>query len=193
MEENTTKVESTDTIKNGKNNKSKKSPATAVICICALICLVILIIVFAGKGIIAKKELTGEEFKTKLQALGWNVRDYTTAIPVLTDRMSDELTTIYLADNVKKGQVYFYEYKSEVGAKEDYEQKSKSEIAAIGDEKNEDIHKDTKSGKNYDITHAYGVVNNAEKHKKVIRVGKTLIISTLNKDGQDEVNKALGY
>lgn len=175
----------------GAETKTKKSNKGLVIGIAvALVAVLVVVLVLTlGKG---KKEITGDVFKEKLEALEWTVTDYTSLMSLASGSEETEGMTGMLMAQKDSSMAMFVTYE-EADKASGYYKKSLEEFdEEITDQ--EGITVEKTKGKNFETMYIHGEVDGEEGYVKISRVGKTvLVLESPDKDTYQKVDKALGY
>ena len=131
-------------------------------------------------------EITGAQFKSKLEKLDWEVYDYTSLLSLDSSEESEGITSILMASKDEETAIFV--------VLEDESQAMKYYADRLIDIKNEDISIKKSIGDNYESVYAYGEPYGTETYLKLSRVGKTVLaIETQDKKEYKKIDKELGY
>ena len=147
----------------------------------SLIGILFLALLVSGCG--SKKALTVDDFKTKMETLGFEIMDQTKYIS------NEDVKTAYLAQKVGAYQVEFYLAKSEAGAKAGYDQYVANLKTVAGSDSKKNSEKSSKTYSKY--TDKAG-----DYYSVVIRVDKTYLYVRAAEKYESEINtvlEELGY
>lgn len=174
-----------------ETKKSKKGLVIGlgVAFVAVLVIVIVLLLTLGG----SKKEITGDEFKKKLEDLGWEVYDYSSLMALDTSGESEGMEKMLMASKDDSAAI-FVSYEDEKGAKEYFEKGAKDLEDRLDEEETKGLHTKKVNTGNYNSIYIWGEADGEEGWIKVSRVGKTVVMlqATNEKDFKD-ADKAVGY
>ena len=172
-----------------ETKKSKKGLVIGIAIALVVVIAVVLVVLLLGKS---KKEITGDEFKSRLEALEWTVQDYTSLMALASGSEETEGMTGMLMAQKDSSMAMFVTYEEENKASDYYKKNLEEFEEEMVEEKGLTVEK--ASGKNYETIYIHGEVDGEEGYVKISRVGKTvLMLESPDKDTYQKADKAIGY